>query len=434
MDFAFVPSSGAEYARFELYVSLGKTNSIMASWKAPNGRLGDFGSVAIESSNLGLQANVSFSTGFAVILGPDDEEALTMLGTACFTENTSMFSCPLNATQFQLNYTEEGATEKTIIMTLEAAAENTSASERLKAAFDLAGAGIANVTEIGRNLLNIEFNSRISFVQLTTLKSCMNVNDKTVTAVPSFSCDEGFLPVKISNSYGLEDQVTSKRSFQVSIAQSNVTAEVALSGVAVITANLNDVIAVGSTIHGDISGDVSLTVGEGGYTSYTTWVQDVISLTNVATSGTFDGSFTAAVRALAPFDSSANATGNFTKPYEVNFTHTSAPDIKFDVALPGIGDVRFLTYHNVVSCLSITQQFLVGDGTVETCSGGILDFELFGKNVFYEKIPSKIFSRFALYQLLLLLVNTPFGALFSCSFGKTPMCISEIPRGVHNSH
>jgi hypothetical protein len=99
MGFAFVPSSGADYARFELYVSLGKTNNIMASWKAPNGRLGDFGSVAIESSNLGLQAD-----GFAVILAPDDEEALTMLGTACFTEDTSMFNCPLNATQFQLNY------------------------------------------------------------------------------------------------------------------------------------------------------------------------------------------------------------------------------------------------------------------------------------------------------------------------------------------
>ncbi|CAB9505197.1 Kringle domain [Seminavis robusta] len=396
IGFEYVAPAGDDYGRYELNIVVGKDNTIDANWSPPDGDLGDFGSVAIESASLALTASASFSTGFAIVLGPDSTESLTMLGTACNTADTSGFLCALEETQFNITYVIQDGDPINHVITVPAAASSTSnASSTLLTALNAMDTGnfpngIATITEIGSNLINIEFDPDISEIELDAQKYCQDATNSSIVDMSSkvFQCADGYVPYKIANSYGLEDQVTSKVSFQLMVAQSKVEATVSLSGSADITANLNDVISVAATVAvSEVGGNVSLTCGLDQYTAYSDWVQDIVSLNNFDASATVDGSFTATVDALAPFSVSASANGYFTTPFDVDFVNPTKPDITFDVDLPNVGDVRFITYKDVVSCMSLTQTFLVGDGSVESCSDGLLNFDLLGKNPFFEKIP-----------------------------------------------
>jgi len=437
-NFTFVPTVvEGDYARFEITVELGQTKTVSAKWDPPGGNLGDFSAVAIENSTLSITGEAALAAGFGVILGPDADEALTMLGSACGDSTAGTFECILQETEFQLTYTVGVDSPVVKSMKLGESANNTKASTQLQAAFDAIDAfpdGIANVSEIGKNLLSIEFDTTISQVELAVLKLCTNAqNSNDTTTEPTFACDDGYVTKKVFNSYGLEDQITSKRSFQVTVAQSTLSADVTVEGSATFTANLNDVISVGAEVVGKTEGNFSLTAGQDQFTPYSTWVADLISLDHLTSEGTFNGSFTASVSALPPFDASASANGYFTEPWQTDFiTSSGAPNITFEVDLDGIGDVRFLTYDDVVSCMSLTKEFLVGEGTVETCSGGLLDFSLNGTNVFFEKIPSKFPARLCLSEPQFVLSLT-IVAFVSPSSGSTALRVAGLPLGLYRS-
>ena len=396
LAFSYVPASaadgGEEYARLELAVNFDQTKTIEATWNPPDGSLGDFGNVAITSPTLSLTAEAAFQTGFGVILGPDDEEALSVLGTACNLEDEAVFACALDASEFRVTYTVGTDDPVVATATVSESGAGTNAAYHLQTALrtiesDTFPNGFATVTEVGSNLLSIEFDASISSIELAVVKNCKNAKDENdIDTTDTFECEEGYVTVKVPNPYGLDDEVTSKRGFQIAVAQSTLGAKVTLAGSAAITANLNDVIIVSAALTANAEGTLSLTVGQDQLTAYSTWVQDIVSLNHLDPLATMDGTFQADVTALAPLDSFVQAEGSFANPWQTDFfTNPGAPNITFAVNLPSIGDIRFLTYDDVVTCMDFTKQFLVGDGTIESCSGGLLDFEINGKNAFFEK-------------------------------------------------
>ena len=114
-----------------------------------------------------------------------------------------------------------------------------------------------------------------------------------------------------------------------------------------------------------------------------------------AASFTFDGDFSATVSVEDPIELSASATGKFRKPYTLDLLDLDAvkntkPEIVFDVDLPSFGDLRNLTFKDVIGLLQDALKFLVGEeegDTVESCSGGLLGKEVFGEPVFTKQIP-----------------------------------------------
>ena len=83
--------------------------------------------------------------------------------------------------------------------------------------------------------------------------------------------------------------------------------------------------------------------------------------------------------------------GSFKTPFQLDLLDISAvktrrPDIRFDINLPNIGDIRNLSFGDVVKLLQLALGFLVGNtdngDTVETCSGGLL-----ANPTFLYKIP-----------------------------------------------
>ncbi|CAB9505193.1 Kringle domain [Seminavis robusta] len=381
IGFVFVPADANNLARFELTADFAQDTSVNAVWAPPGGNIGDFANVALEQANFVVDTTATFSTGFGVLLGPDTTEKLVILGTACKGEDPKTFSCDLAFTQLKLTY---DSVEKVVDLP----AGNGDAATALQVALDgvdALGSDFASVTTFGSNKFKIEFNAAFGSVQLQVLKTCKDAVDGTERAGSVFACATGDVPADSSNSYGLTDQVKSKRGFQVAVDQTTLSASFSVNGIAKLTAELNDVIEISADMTGQLSGSLTLTVGEVGYTPFFTWVADLIQLDHFNGLASFSGSFLADVHALEPFDAEIlGATGAMAQ-YDIDFfANPGLPSITFQIDLPGIRDVRFLKYEDVVSCMAFTKSFL---GSVETCAGGLLDFEINDQNVFFSKIP-----------------------------------------------
>lgn len=81
----------------------------------------------------------------------------------------------------------------------------------------------------------------------------------------------------------------------------------------------------------------------------------------------------------------------------LTLVHNASFDTEID--LPAIGDIRNLSFGDVVRLLKQALDFLVGTGendSVESCSGGLLGKELFGENVFTYKIRKYFLASFPL--------------------------------------
>lgn len=68
-------------------------------------------------------------------------------------------------------------------------------------------------------------------------------------------------------------------------------------------------------------------------------------------------------------------------------------DIEFVVDLPSVGNIRNLSFTDVVELLQLALEFLVGDtevDSVESCSGGLLGLEVDNEPIFTYKLPGKL--------------------------------------------
>lgn len=152
-----------------------------------------------------------------------------------------------------------------------------------------------------------------------------------------------------------------------------------------------------------VSGSLALSAGsKGQLVPYNQWLSKMKNITQPENAGfgsakiTFDGSFDAIARATEPFEVDAGEfKGYFREPYILDLLNSTAinttrPDVAFDIDLPDIGDLGNITFAEVIELLQLALEFLVGSeegDSVESCSGGLLGKEFFGKKVFLFKIP-----------------------------------------------
>jgi len=227
-------------------------------------------------------------------------------------------------------------------------------------------------------------------------------NNTQVLQSDVLECDEDQTVKNRYNDYGLTDQDISKRKWQIVVGDTSIEASFTVTINATLSSNVGGVIEVTATLYGVLSGNLTLSLGTEEMLSFSTWLIALTNVFNTNSSGhingffeasaTFDGSFNAVVAPKAPFDflGIASASGGFAEPYVIDFLgNTSYPNITFDVVIDGIGDVRKLSFAQVVAILSDALEFLVGDAdddSVDSCSGGFL-----GKEEFTYQLPGTLF-------------------------------------------
>lgn len=385
VDFTYVPevSSPYEAARFEVDLGFATDFNVSAGLDASFG-LGDLADVTVADAYINATGAASFKANFGVILGANDDEELVLIGNSCYGKN---FTCaaPTSAYKVNLTYTFLNGTEVFKTLTLTGNGTSTPATvlnDTLKAA---TGTDVRMETQ-GTALLVIRFNSTIQNYTLTVPK----INTTAIATV-----------------YGFTDSVLSKKKFQMAIGTVSAEGRINVTGGADIAANVGGVIAVNSSLGAALSGSVNVSVGDD-FIPAGDWI---VALTKIfgdaSTEGyragfltanaSFDGNFSASVQALKPFDfARVNATGQFLEPFAIDFLNVNAsklrPNVTFVVDLPKIGNLRDMTFKDVIEPLQLALEFLVGadDGdSVETCSGGLLGLEIGGSSVFTYQIPGK---------------------------------------------
>ncbi len=227
----------------------------------------------------------------------------------------------------------------------------------------------------------------------------------------------------IANNYGLEEFSLSKRPWQIGIGESSISANIRVDLDVTLSTNVGGVIEVTASLSGNITGSLSLSLGTSDLLPFTDWLVGLINIFDTDnTSGgfiagffdataTFNARFDGLVEPSSPFDwlATANATGGFAQPFEIDFLSKSFsyPDIDFEVNIERIGDVRKLTFRQVVDILGDVLEFLVGsndDDQVDSCSGGLL-----GQDAFTFELPGAFRSTtqqiFAAMVLLVLVTH-----------------------------
>ena len=378
------PATDVSYGSFMFGVDFQKGFEYGVSFNASLS-LGDFASVSVEESHLIVGGSFLLSNEFGVILGPDNVEGLKAIS--------------------------------------EVVEDNcTSADQNLD--FDIvlyhdADAPIAHNISITSCSEGIA--ARVETVQ-SSIHAVMNESDVTVSLVgasslviafdPYWSKTEMFVPEV--NIYGLTNGTFKKGGYHFANGATALHVDLGLSGGATVSATVLDSIEVAAGIDAFIAGSLEFNAGtRGKLIQIDDWFSNIKSMWNTSdefhepdfatASLSVDGSFEASVEVREPFalDLPVSFGGSFASPFELNLLNLTAagirrPDIKFDIDLPNIGDIKNLSFGEVIKLLKQALEFLVGDpeegNTVESCSGGLLGKEIFGKNIFTYKIPVLGFS------------------------------------------
>jgi hypothetical protein len=296
--------------------------------------LGDFSTMTVDQTSLLIGGSLVLYHEFGVILSPDDSESLKILGeinsTSCERKNFEF-----NITLYHDDDKPETHTISMIICTEEGvSARRNALGNAVSAALD----GEVTVSIVGTSSLVLAFNPYWT---------------KVATVVPYAHRD---------NIYGLSNDTQKKASFQFANGLTWIEANLGISGSADVSATVLDSIEVGATIVSDVSGSLQFDAGtKGQLVPFDTWLSNMRSLTDpndpfhdpdfASAVISLDGSFEAKVELREPFhlDAPSFFTGSFSAPYELDLLNISAvsntrPDVKFDIDLPTIGDIRSLSF------------------------------------------------------------------------------------------
>ena len=174
---------------------------------------------------------------------------------------------------------------------------------------------------------------------------------------------------------------------------------------------MGGVIEVQSTLNALLQGSLTLTVGSPteSILPFSDWIVALTKINATATdegyidqffsaSANFEGDVSATVSLLEPFSFDGMPTPSFTgtlDTFAIDFFAYEKPKPTFDLTidgLPNIGNVKDLSFSDVIDILGSALEFLVGDPDVDdvtTCSGGLLGTEISGQNVFTYQLPGK---------------------------------------------
>ena len=438
-------SKGTEPASFLIGFGLSKDLNFVDGLSFNSSlSIGDLADVFVVPGEtpLSIEGGFSLETEFGIILGPNESEELVLIGSAC--EGNGLTNCaPFDPFSFYIEWVV-GNEETVRNATFVTAEGKSNATQELQRVLDNSSlSGNVTVTSVGSSSIVLNFDASISKVVLLVEKDCVNISDSslnpTVVKQGEFRCPEGTKPAPSAsptNEYGFKDDEAKKRGYQFVVGSTKITADIGIEGSAEVGANVGEVIEIGAEIDADFGGNLVFSANEyGEYLSFNDWLIGITSIRSdfkddpanydfVRASATFDGSFSVDVRVKEPFDFDVPGSfrGGFIEPFTINFLDPSGAitanttngtaglrrlaindsskpmtlfqrlkdDLFLEIDIPNIGDIRNLSFADVVRLLAQALEFLVGPGeedTPESCTGGLLSKEFFGENIFLYKIP-----------------------------------------------
>jgi hypothetical protein len=376
----YTPASGDSYGEFIFGIQVEKAFEHGVSFSS-SVSLGDFSTLFVNASSLVIGGSFMLANEFGVILGPDDTQGLKIVSqidveTNCTSSNQNLdFDIILYR-----NDDDPIAHNISITSCAEGAAARV---ETIKNGVNaVVGEEDVTVSLVGSSSLVLAFNPYWSKVQTYVLEE---------------------------NIYGLTNDTQKKASFHFANGATALEVNLGLSGGATVSANVLDSIEVAASIDASVGGSLQFNAGSSGQLiPLDTWFSNIRTMLNASDEFhepgfatctlSMDGSFGASVEVREPFaiDAPMAFDGSFASPFSLDVLNVSAvsltsPQIQFDIDLPNIGDIGNLSFGDVVILLQMALEFLVGDpdqgDSVESCSGGLLGKEMFGRAVFAEKIP-----------------------------------------------
>jgi hypothetical protein len=253
------------------------------------------------------------------------------------------------------------------------------------------------------------------------------------------------------NIYGLRNDTQQKSGWYFANGVTSFEASLGLFGGATVSATVFDAVEVAASIDAFISGSVQFKSGESGQLiPLDKWFSNVKSMLDptdefhdpnfAKCTLSLDGGFSAAVSMREPFAIGlpVSADGSLVSPFRLNLLNIPAlgishPEVKLDINLPNFGDIKKMSFSQVIKLLKVALQFLVGnpaDGdTVDSCSGGLLGKEIFGRNIFTYKIPVLGFSVCEFAGFLQIVVYTIDQLVNDCTECSDP----ESPKSTFNA-
>lgn len=360
--------------------------------------------ISLDPDNSHVQAalDIQFDAGFGVILGPNTEDQIVVLGEACGGNEAANFSCPLDGPfVFELDYTMLGQKYQTT-KTVPGSASPVNYVDALQDAL----IDVANVTGKGSTLVAITFFGDVGHVGIKVPKNCFDVETDNLTESAVHSCSDStnkYTPLQ--NPYNITDLESGKKAYQLAVGDVGVSGSIAVQGQVKIFCTVLGVIEVEAMLEANFQATIELTVGSGGLLRFTDWLAGLTAITTpesdqhipgfFTAQATLDANFTADVSAGPPFDflPTVGVEGGFTEPWVVNISDIAGsgkPNISFAVDLPEIGNIKQMSFRDVVNLMVTAMEFLVGGGpedSIDSCSGGLLGKEIFGVNVFTYQIP-----------------------------------------------
>lgn len=339
----------------------------------PSLQLGDLASVKVQNGSFGLLGNMYISNEFGMVFTPDDSSSLKLAGARKNEEYCTRTA--FNATIiFEKNNTKGNETISIIPACdidgkLVSLAQAFAGSAKLKKD--------VNVTAIGTSgTFALVFDPLYSFIKVV-------VEPAEKDNLARFGIASGYYE--------------KKPSFQYTSGLLELIAGIEVLGGVNIKANVADVLEVTAAIDASFFGQVQFSAGKlGQLIPFDDFLAKLVSLKDTSSEYhdpdfavsvlTFGGTLAGQVSADT-IGVSTGVTGAFLEPYNSNLLHANntGPKFALDVNLPKFGDLRNLSYSDVINLLSQALELLVGPAeadTVDSCSGGLL-----GKDIFTTKIP-----------------------------------------------
>jgi hypothetical protein len=171
---------------------------------------------------------------------------------------------------------------------------------------------------------------------------------------------------------------------------------------AVLSATVATVINVDSIFNATFSGELDISIGTGELINAADWLIALPKVTSPGVEGhivdyftataSFNGTVGAHVSAAPPFSGLEVSASGVLSPFildlaNLNETRTQRPTFDLMINLPDIGDVKNLRFSDVVDLLDLALEFLIGEGSVESCSDGLLGTKIGDERVFLATIP-----------------------------------------------
>jgi hypothetical protein len=409
--FAYIAGSAMTPSQIELDITFEYAPDAFHASLDTSIEIGNFANISLtDESVIDIAPTITVGTGFAVILGPNDEERIVIQANS---KCNFTFDSPcdnLGTFEFSLAYNE---VVNGLVTIYEAEDQTLTGigTDPVEALWNHAKLRsiLSSVDEVGDKVLVLKFLPTISKVEIISDGRVCKYKDNTTTYPAGKKCIQGDSIVNYTNVYGIRDVSLKKLPFQLMVGETSFNATVEVDGKVEVAANIGGVIEATAGITADFTGSLVLVVNpkdKFGYVSFSKWLRDI---TGIATanrtefffnaSAIFDGNIHGVASAGAPFSGLTKEFDGtmdtlFIDFLKLNVPTGSTPNIpRFNVTvdLPTIGNVKDLSFSDVVDILSLALDFLVGEdgGDVKSCSGGLLGTEINNEKVFQFQIPGE---------------------------------------------